>query len=88
LGDRSIEGVGPLGHRDLRQIDVAVRPPVAPLGTDYIRPIRDPRASTCFHFHSVLGFRRRAAPSENSSVAELRSAIVTTSHADQVFSAA
>jgi hypothetical protein len=46
---------------------------VAPLGPDYIRSIRGPRASTCFHFHSELGFRRRAVSRESSSAAELRS---------------
>jgi hypothetical protein len=57
---------------------------VAPLGPDYISPISGLRASTCYHFYSVLGFCRRAVFKEISSAAELKSTTATTSHANQV----
>jgi hypothetical protein len=65
----------------LCQKDVEVCPPIVPLGPDYIRLLHDPGASTCFHFHLVLGFRHGTAPRKNSSAAELRSATTVTSHA-------
>jgi hypothetical protein len=55
IGNRSVEGIRPLGHHKLHRIDLEARPPVAALGPDYIRPTRGPGASTCFHFHSELG---------------------------------
>jgi hypothetical protein len=60
LSGGSVEGAGPLGRRDLRQRDVGVRPPVAPLGPDCIRPVHGLRTSTCFHFNTALGFRRHS----------------------------
>jgi hypothetical protein len=84
LGNRSVEGVGPLGYHGLRRKDVEMRPPIAPLEPNYIRLIRSLGASTCFHYHSVLGFRRRAAPREINGAAELRSATATTLHANQI----
>jgi hypothetical protein len=77
----------PLGRRDLRQRDVEACSPIASLGPDYIRPLHSPKASTCFHFHSVLGFRRRSMLRESSSATKLRSATAATSHANQVPSA-
>jgi hypothetical protein len=48
------------------------------------RLLRSPGASTCFHFHSELGFRRRVVSRESSSATELRSAAAATSHANQI----
>jgi hypothetical protein len=48
-----------LVRHDLHQTDVEVQPPIAPLGPDYIRPIRSLGASTRFHFRFVLGFCRQ-----------------------------
>jgi hypothetical protein len=81
VGDRSVEGAGPLGRHKLRRIDLEAWPPVAVLGPGYIRPTRSPGASTCFHFHSGLELSppRRAQKSERA--AELRSAAAVPAHA-------
>jgi hypothetical protein len=55
-----------------------------PLGPNYIRLLRGLGASTCFHFHSVLGFRRRLELRENSGAAKLRSSTTANSHANQI----
>jgi hypothetical protein len=84
LGNRFVEGAVPLGHRKLRQIDLEARPPVATLGPDYIRPTRSPRASTCFHFHSELGFPPPRHAQKSESDAKLRSPTAAPAHANQV----
>jgi hypothetical protein len=59
LSGRFVRGVRLLGRCDLRQRDV-VRPPIAPLGPGYIRLVHGLRTSTCFHFHTAIGFRRHS----------------------------
>jgi hypothetical protein len=83
LRDRSVEGAGPLGRRDLHQRDVEVWPSVAPLGPDYIRSLHGPVASNCSHFRSTLGFHRHSVFRVNNSASMLRSATAATSHANQ-----
>jgi hypothetical protein len=63
VGDRSVEGTGPLGRRKLRQIDLKDWPPVEALGRNYIRPTRGPRGLHLLPFPlevRVATFHRRA----------------------------
>jgi hypothetical protein len=73
-----------LGRCKLRRIDLEARPPIAMLGPNYIRPTRDPGASTCFHFHSELWFPPPRRAQKSKSAAELRSAAAAPVHANQV----
>jgi hypothetical protein len=73
-----------LGRHDSRQIDLGAWPHDVLLGPDYIRPLRVPGAFTCFHFHSELGFHRRAVPRESNNTTELRSAAAAPAHVNQV----
>jgi hypothetical protein len=81
IGNRFVEGAGPLGHRKLRRIDLEAWPPVAALGPDYIRPTHGPGTSTCFHFQSEVGLPPPRHAQKSESAAELRSSIAAPSHA-------
>jgi hypothetical protein len=86
VGDRSVEGTRPLSCRKLHRIDLKARPTVAVLGPDYIRPPRDPGASTCFHFRLELGLPPPCRAQKSESAAELRFATTAPSHASEVAS--
>jgi hypothetical protein len=71
-----------LGLRKLHQIYLEAQPPIVALGPNYIRLIRDPRASTCFHFHSELGLLPPRCAQKSESAAKLRSTAAAPAHAN------